>query len=89
MKKELTLKLIDGVFDNSDTTDIILSMIDKKIEFNEMYSFRNLVKFNKKDMNLQSRIDELKKARMSFVEYVNLNKNASFKLESEINIKII
>lgn len=89
MKKELTLKLIDGVFDNSDTTDIILSMIDKEIEFNEMYSFRNLVKFNKKDVNLQSRIDELKKARMSFVEYVNLNKNASFKLESEINIKII
>ena len=89
MKKELTLKLIDGVFDKSDTTDIILSMIDKKIEFNEMNSFRNLVKFNKKDMNLQSRIDELKKARMSFVEYINLNKNENFNLESEINIKII
>ena len=36
MKKEHSLTLIDGIFDNADTIEIILSLIDKKIKFNEI-----------------------------------------------------
>ena len=43
--------------------EIILTMIDKKIEFNEMSSFRNLVTNNNKDLNLEARIQALKLAK--------------------------
>lgn len=89
MNKELKLKLIDGIFGQSDTNDIILSMIDKKIEFNELNSFRDLVKLNKKDVDLQNRIDELKKERQLFIEFIQLNKHQQFKIQSEINIQIL
>lgn len=88
MKKELTLTLMDGLFDNEDTTDIILSMIDKKIEFDELNSFRNLIKYNKKDEGLEKRIYELRKARLTFLEFMHNNRKEKFKLASEITIKI-
>jgi hypothetical protein len=67
MKKELKLKLIEGIFDQSDTNEIILSMIEKKIQFHEINSFRNFVKHNKKDAKLQKRIDALKKDLKLFI----------------------
>jgi len=88
MNDELKLSLINGVFEHLDTKEIILSMLDKKIEFHELNSFRNLVKLNKKDLNLEKRINELKKARILFVEFINSNKDKNFKIDSEIMIKI-
>lgn len=88
MKKPLKLKLIDGVFDQLEINDIILSMIDKKIQFHELNSFRNLVKHNKKDEVLLNRIAELKKERQTFIEYINTNINHKFKINSEIKIEI-
>jgi len=89
MKKQLKLNLINGLFDASDMTDVILSMIDKKIEFNELTSFRNFVKFNKKDLNLQQRIEDLKQTRTKFLEFAKNNQDAKFKIQSEININTV
>mgnify|MGYP000455694907 CR=1 FL=1 len=63
MKKEFETSLINGVFDNKDTADILLSMLNKKIEYHELRSFSNLIKFNEKDISMEDRIEELKKAR--------------------------
>ena len=87
MKKEHSLTLINGIFDNADTIEIILSLIDKKIKFNEINSFRNLIKSKEQDKNLEKRIEELKKARVSFLEYMHFHKKDSFKIDSIINIK--
>jgi hypothetical protein len=89
MKKEFETSLINGVFDKTDSTDIILSMLNKKIEYHELKSFSNLVKFNEKDFYLEDRIDELKKARQLFIEFINSNEDKSFKIQSEIKITVI
>ena len=89
MKNQIKLNLIDGLFDATDMTDVILSMIDKKIEFNELISFRNFVKFNKKDLNLRQRIEDLKQTRTKFLEFAKNNHYAKFKIQSEININTV
>jgi hypothetical protein len=89
MKKELKLKLIEGIFDQSDTNEIILSMIEKKIQFHELNSFRNFVKHNKKDTKLQKRIDALKKERKLFIAFIKSKKNQNYKVHSEISIQLI
>jgi hypothetical protein len=89
MNNELKISLINGFFDHEDATEIILSMLDKKIEYHELNSFRNLVKLNLKDLNLEKRIDELKKTKSLFIEFINSNKDKNFKIDSEIMIKIV
>lgn len=89
IKNEHTLTLIDGVFNKADTVEIILSLIDKKLKFNELNSFRNLIKSKEKDQDIQKRIDELRKARVLFLEYVQLHKNENFKIDSDIKIKTV
>jgi hypothetical protein len=88
MKKEFETSLINGVFDNKDTADIILSMLNKKIEYHELKSFSNLIKFNENDIHLEERIVALKKARQLFLEYLNSNRNSVFEIQSEIKVKV-
>jgi hypothetical protein len=89
MKNEFETILIDGVFDNTDTTDIILSMLNKKIEYHELKSFSNLIKFNEKDVHLENRIVALKKSRQLLIEFINSNKDSVFKIQSEIKVKVL
>jgi hypothetical protein len=89
MKKELVIALINGVFDSLDATEIVLSMINKKIEYHELNSFSNLIKFNEKDVHLEDRIDALKKDRDLFIAYLNSNKDKTFKIQSDIKVEII
>lgn len=87
MKKDI--KLIEGTFKESEALDIILSMINKKIEFHELNSFSNLVKLNKQDDQLQKRIEVLNEERQNFIKFIELNKNREFKITSEINIEAL
>jgi hypothetical protein len=89
MKNEFETILIDGVFGNTDTTDIILSMLNKKIEYHELKSFSNLIKFNEKDVHLENRIVALKKSRQLLIEFINSNKDSVFKIQSEIKVKVL
>lgn len=89
MKNALKMKLIDGVFELSEMNEIILTMIDKKIQFHELNSFRKLVQHNEKDEKQQDRIEELKKERQLFIEYINSNINENFKINSEIKIQTL
>ncbi|MEI8141914.1 MAG: hypothetical protein WCG90_03500 [Chitinophagia bacterium] len=88
MKNELVIALINGVFDSLDATEIVLSMINKKIEYHELNSFSNLIKFNEKDVHLEDRIDALKKDRDLFIAYINSNKDKTFKIQSDIKVEI-
>jgi hypothetical protein len=89
MKQEFVTTLINGVFDNKDATDIILSMLNKKIEYHELRSFSNLIKFNEKDICVEDRIEELKNARRLLIEFINSNRVSTFKIQSEIKVKVL
>ena len=84
MKKEFETSLINGVFDNKDTADIILSMLNKKIEYHELRSFSNLIKFNEKDIYVEDR-----KARQLLIEFINSNRDSAFEIQSELKVKVI
>lgn len=88
MKNSITIKLIDGIFDQLTAKEIILTMINKKIEFLELNSFSDLVKYNQKDEQLEARIEELKKERLNYLQFIQKNKENQFKIASEINIEV-
>lgn len=82
-----TIKLIDGVFDKESAKEIILTMIDKKIEFNEMHSFRNLINNNQRDSDIEDRIKSLKKAKLGIIEYLNSATLSDVKIDAIIKIQ--
>ena len=82
-----TIKLIDGVFDKESAKEIILTMIDKKIEFNEMHSFRNLINNNQRDSDIENRIKSLKKAKLGIIEYLNSATLSDVKIDAIIKIQ--
>ena len=87
MKQVQVVKLIDGVFDASSAKEIILTMIDKKIEFNQLNSFRNQVTHNVKDSKLEARIKDLKSAKQGIIDFLNNENAKNFKISAEINIE--
>lgn len=87
MKNKQIIKLIDGVFDQENAREIILTMIDKKIEFNEMNLFSKLVKENVKDTALEKRTEALKQAKQQIIAYFNPSNLQAFKILAEIQIE--
>jgi|DEB19_MinimDraft_3_1074340.scaffolds.fasta_scaffold31070_3 hypothetical protein len=87
MKEIYDITLIDGLFEETNAKEIILTMIDKKIEFNEMSSFRNLVTNNNKDLNLEARIQALKLAKQELIHFLKNDNNKKFKISAKIKIE--
>jgi hypothetical protein len=55
--------LIKGEFSVEDAREILLHMIQKKIEFHEMKIFSNDVRFGKSDDDSINRIEQLRKSK--------------------------
>ena len=89
MDNKIEIKLIDGIFNEENAKEIILTMINKKIEFNEIKGLGNLVKRNEEDNHLEQRIKELKMQRQNIINHFNNNNNESFEIQAVIRINPI
>jgi hypothetical protein len=87
MENNHVVQLIDGNFDLASAKEIILTMIDKKIEYHEMNSFRSLVTSNLNNANIESKIKELKLTKQRFIDYLNAAPTGKFKISAAINIE--
>ena len=89
MDNKIEIKLIDGIFNEENAKEIILTMINKKIEFNEIKGLGNLVKRNEEDNHLEQRTKELKIQRQNIINHFNKNNNERFEIQAIIRINHI
>lgn len=87
MENNHIVQLIDGSFDLKSAKEIILTMIDKKIEYHEMNSFRSLVTSNLNNVSIESKIQDLKQTKQRLIDYLNNAPTGNFKISATINIE--
>ncbi len=91
MKALNNLPLIVGVYTPEKAKDIILSLIESKIQFHQLNSFSSEVRFGKKDQHSLDRIDELKSIKkevLKIIEYSDFNQK-KLEISSLINIQVV
>ncbi len=85
-----SLKLIQGEFTPENAREILLTLIDSKVQFHQLKSFSSEIKFGFKDQHSLDRITDLKQMKIEILKIIELadfqQKNLS--IESVINIAI-
>lgn len=85
-----TTKLIKGSFDSSEAKEILLNMIDSKINFHKIKSLSSLVRCNQPNKGSEQRIKELKEAKEEILALIIKaeKKGCSLRIESTINLSL-
>ncbi|MCB0408649.1 MAG: hypothetical protein KDD29_00415 [Flavobacteriales bacterium] len=84
-------ELIKGDFNPEDASEIINTMITKKIDFHRARNFSSEIRFDKKDEKSLARAEELEKSKTALNKVINLAKeqNKNIRIDSTISIQII
>ena len=91
IKKANKLKLIQGVFKADKAKDILLTLIDSKVQFHQLNNFSSQIRHGNQDEFSLERIQdlkELKKNILKILDYADFN-GQELQIDSSINIKII
>lgn len=90
MKNSEEVILIKGEFTADDAKDVLLNLINFKINFHQMKNFGLHERTGKKDEQSLKRIEELKESKQQILSIVDEAKAASAKLkiDSTINIAV-
>lgn len=90
MKKNENIQLIKGTFHPDDARDVLLGLINYKINFHHMKNFSFEERFGQKDLPSEKRLIELKKSKQQIIELIeSANKNDSLlKMEAVITIQL-
>ncbi|AWA30320.1 hypothetical protein HYN48_09605 [Flavobacterium magnum] len=68
MKTQNEFRLIHGNFSPEEAREVLLSLIDRKIEYHNLRAFSNHIRFNDRIDNSQSRIAALQEMKASVSE---------------------
>lgn len=84
----LQINLIDGDFSAEDAREILIDLINKKIQFHSLKSHEKWEKSGTIDLNGQKRIKELEQARANILELTNTiaSNETCFTIHSFIHI---
>lgn len=91
MLEKGTFDLVKGEFSHEDASEIVNDLFFKKINFQEVKSFSQLIRFGSKDPHTQKRISELKLAQAQARELIAEAKETGKKVRvnSTITIELI
>lgn len=83
--------LIRGEFSPQDALEVVNHLISIKINFHEMRSFSNKIRFGEVDQNSEMRIIELKQSKASINDLITNAKQQgkTLKIESTISVEVI
>lgn len=89
--EELDFKLIDGEFSAEETQKILMSLINNKIDFHNLFAFSNHIRFNNDVNGSKRRIEELTQTREMIAEVTKkaIQEGYHFKVQSFINLEIV
>lgn len=84
-------KLIDGEFSPDDAKKVLLSILNSKINFHNLLSFSNHIRFNNDINTSKNRIEELNNTKTAIIELIDkaTKDNLSLKIKSNITIELI
>ncbi len=93
MKKEMQkVKLVDGTFTPIQASDVVSSLIDKKINFHKVENLQNWERDHSSDPQpIIDRINELEVAKSEAKAFIKEMKNSgkNIKIEGELKISIV
>ena len=81
-------KLIDGVFDYEQASEVLLSLIDRKINFHKLESFGHEIRCGEVLAQSQQRITDLTKCYSEIQDLIksNATENQRFNIKATIQI---
>jgi hypothetical protein len=82
------ISLISGVFESDDARDLLLSLVNQKIQYHQLKSFSLQERYGIADIYSESRIKELALARLDINEYTELAKSLGCRLSVKATIFI-
>lgn len=85
-----TAKLIQGNFSPNEAREILLNMVDSKINFHKIKSLSSLVRSNQPNKESEQRIKELKEAREQILGLISTAKeqDSTLRIDSTINVSL-
>ncbi|WP_298225102.1 hypothetical protein [Flavobacterium sp.] len=89
--KTLTFKLIDGEFSADETQKVLMSLVNNKIDFHNLFAFSNHIRFNNDVHGSKKRIEELTKTRDEIISVTNAanQEGYHFKISSTIDLELV
>ena len=88
MKNEHNYKLIDGIFQPIEAQNLLLELIDTKINFHNRDAFSNHIRFNSNILNDVSRTKKLKITSEEMKRLIQFAASNNYELEIKSNISI-
>ena len=88
MKVKQTIKFIEGKFSPEDAKEVLVSLINNKINFHSMKDFSSQERFGKPSEGAQKRIKELKVSGEKIILLIQqaVDNNTNLRIQSSINI---
>ena len=87
MKHIYSVDLINSYFSKQEATELILSLINYKIDLHSNKLFSNQVKYGVEDEESKYRLDLLSISRDQIKEFLNNSEDTHFKLTADIKIE--
>lgn len=88
MENEYHYKLIEGDFSAEEAKKMLMSLISSKINFHNLNSFSDYVRFNRDPKKLENRIVELTNTREDILKLMEEAEKKGTKLKIKSNISI-
>lgn len=89
MKKIQKIELINGVFSADLANEIIIDLLNKKIQFHTLKLHENWEKNSNDATNSKIRIKELEDSRSVLQQLLANNQQSTFSVQSSITIELI
>lgn len=86
--ENLTINLIDGEFDSQETRELLIVLINKKIQYHSLKNHQQWERNGVEDLFSSNRIKELQIAREKIIELTSMEFPEDFKLKINAYIKI-
>jgi len=84
-----TINLVEGLFTPSEASDVIIGLIDKKLNFHKLNRLSLTEGNHDEDVNYDnSRIEELEKAKEELRNYLHETRSSGAKLQIEGTVTI-
>lgn len=84
-------KLISGDFSPEEANKIIMTLINSKIDFHNLFAFSNHIRFNNDLNTSKKRIEELTTTKDEITELIKkgIKRGCNFRIKSSISIELI
>lgn len=91
MKKTQTIELIKGVFTPDDAREILLTLLDNKINFHNLRNWSSRERFGKPDAYSEERLTNLRESREKVKQIISqsIKQEENLMINSSIEITII